>query len=569
MFTQALPHQVKRAILQLFEDLSTPTSLKMYMLLKAGEWDQLATQRVDPKHYPDRFMSGPRVDYLHRLGTKWAADRFWRDAMAVDSLRKLQSLPTSFDRKAVAEQGFLSCERSCFRANERLQPYLSGTLYEDAKEGLNMVFYHAREKIAEILGPCPSDQLEGKFGPGSTFGDRGQFCTVPDKLSTSPTITSDAWPYLFNWVGTSWASACASSGKDPSFIPGNRFTTVNKDSTKDRGICIEPSLNVFYQLGYGRVMRQRLLRAGIDLRNGQDIHKRVACEASIRGHLVTMDLSNASDTICKNLVKLLLPTRWFGELNRLRSPKTLFGGHWYLLEKFSSMGNGFTFELETLIFLGLIYGLHRCFHKELTVGEDLFVYGDDIIFPPTYSNEVISLLGFCGMSVNERKTFVDGPFRESCGGDYFGGVDVRPFFLEESPNEPQQLISLANGLRRASRSAEGRSSVVRRAWFGVLDCIPNHIRSLRGPEVLGDLCVHDDQERWRVRWRSGIRYIKVWRPARFRKVSYRNFRPQVVLASALYGSGSGLSAGVPWDDRAGVTPRDAVLGYKVGWVPRS
>jgi hypothetical protein len=456
MLSQALPHQVERAVLHLFEDLSTPTSLKMYLLYKAGEWDQFASQRVDPKHYPDRFLMGSKVDYLHRLGPKWASDRFWRDAMAVDSLRKLQSLPTSFNRKVAAEETFLSCERSCFRANERLHPYLFGDLFQDAQLGLRMVFRRAKDKIAEILGPCPVDSVNGRFGPGATFGDRGQFSTVPDKLSSPPTLTSGAWPYLFNWVGTSWASACASSGKGPSFVPGNRFATVNKDCTKDRGACPEPSVNVFYQLGYGRVMRQRLFRAGVDLRNGKDIHARVAREASIKGHLITMDLSNASDTICKNLVKLLLPAPWYRALNSLRSPKTFFRKSWHLLEKFSSMGNGFTFELETLIFLGLIHGLHSCFHKELIVGEDLFVYGDDIIFPKDYSNEVISLLSFCGMTVNERKTFVDGPFRESCGGDFFGGVDVRPFFLEESPNEPHQLISLANGLRRASRSAEGR-----------------------------------------------------------------------------------------------------------------
>lgn len=563
------PHQVERSVLSYFEDLATPTSLKCYLLLKYGQWDQLATQRLEPRHY---LSSSP----IKGFGGQ--AERYWRDASAVSLLRKYQELPTSFDRKAVAEGLFLSSEKQCFRANHRLFPYLTPGVYSEEVEGVSRVFSAARKEISRILGKCP-DHIDGKHGPGSTFGDKGQFTTVPDKMSSSPTMTSDAWPYLFQWVGTLWASACASSGKSPVFVPGNRFTTVNKDCEKDRGIAIEPSLNVFYQLGLGRVIRMRLRGAGIDLRNGQEIHKRVACEASIEGHLATMDLSNASDTICRNLVKLLLPAAWFEALDSLRSKKTLVRGSWHLLEKFSSMGNGFTFELETLVFLGLILAVGSVTGHKLVIGENVFVYGDDIICPTEISKDVISLLSFSGLSVNARKTFVDGPFRESCGGDYFEGVDVRPHYLEESPNEPQQLISLANGLKRASRSAPGRSALVRRAWFSVLDSIPSHIRRLRGPSVLGDLCLHDDEEsRWQFRWRSGIRYIRVYRPARFRKVSWQNFRPEVTLAAALLGTPSGQN----WKSReapisgqseaftpGGVIPRDGVLGYKVGWVPRS
>jgi hypothetical protein len=356
-----------------------------------------------------------------------------------------------------------------------------------------------------------------------------------------------------------WAKACASSGKEVSFVPGNRFTTVPKDCEKDRGIAIEPSINVFYQLGYGRVIRRRLKDSGIDLTNGQDIHRRLAREASIRGHLVTLDLSNASDTICRNLVKLLLPRKWFTVLNDLRSKKTEFRGRWHVLEKFSSMGNGFTFELETLIFLGLLLGLSRSDHK-LLPGKNVFVYGDDIILPSEYSKDVVPMLSFFGLTVNKRKTFVDGPFRESCGGDYFLGEDVRPYFLKELPNEPQQLISMANGIRALAKDSKVRSRVIARAWLCILDALPSNIRSLRGPSDLGDLCVHDDEERWQFRWRHGIRYIKVYRPARYRKVSWSNFRPDVTLASAVYG--------VPWGN-GGIIPRNSLASYKIGWVPRS
>lgn len=529
-----LPHQVEKAVLRLYEDLATPVSLKAAILLRNGEYDQLAELRVDPKTYPD-------------------SESYWRDATAASLLRKLVDLPTTKDRSLVAEEAFLSCEKVCLRANSRIYPLLFGE-HAPLDEGVLSYTRKAQKIISDILGSCP-DVIDGRFGPGATYGDRGRFTTIPDKMSSKPTLTSEAWAYHFPWSGTLWAKACGASGKEMSFVRGNRFTTVPKDCTKDRGIAVEPSVNVFYQLGYGRTIRARLKNVGINLTDGQAIHKRLACEASISGKFATLDLSNASDTICRNLVRLLLPHKWFRVLDDLRSKRTLFRNKWHLLEKFSSMGNGFTFELETLIFLGLILALR----DDLAPGKNVFVYGDDIIVPTEVSKDVIAVLSFFGMSVNKTKSFVDGPFRESCGGDYFEGVDVRPHFLEESPDEPQQLISLANGLRRIAPS-DSRRRIVFRSWLAVLDGLPVAIRRLRGPSDLEDLCIHDDESRWLVRHRNSIRYIRTYRPVRFRKVPWSVFGPDVTLASAVYG--------VPWGD-GGIIPRKPLCSYKIGWVARS
>jgi hypothetical protein len=548
--------QVKDVALRFYEGLATPVALKAAVMLRNDAYDDLASCKVHPRHY-------------------LCAESYWRDASAISLLRKLRELPTTHDRRAVAERGFLANEEECLRTNRRLYPYLTPRLYEECDEGVVDFINRTRKIIAGILGKVPAD-FEGRFGPGATFGDRGRLTTVPDKMSSRPTLTSDAKWHLLPWGQTLWAKACNESGRDVTFVQGNRFTTVPKDCEKDRGIAIEPSINVFYQLGVGRAIRRRLKVAGIDLLYGQDIHRQVACEASIKGHLATLDLSNASDTISRNLVKLLLPADWFEVLDDLRSKKTNFRGNWHVLEKFSSMGNGFTFELETLLFLGLVLACDRS--NTLVAGEDVFVFGDDIICPTEISRDVISALKFFGMTINEGKSFVEGPFRESCGGDYFLGVDVRPFFLKESPNEPQQLISFANGIRRASKASPDRSHRVRSAWFRILDALPNAIRDIRGPEDLGDLVIHDEESRWRFRWRrNGIRYFRAYRPARYRKVPWGNFKPEVTLATAVYGLSSGgelksIREGgqkrEAWD-HTGVTPRDAVIGYKIGWVPRS
>jgi len=331
-----ISHFVKKVALKYYEGLATPKSLAAAMLLEAGEWDQLSTLEADPSDY-------------------FSAERFWADASACALLRKYEPLPTSFDRKAVAEQNFILCENSCFRANARLYPILDDLKGHQVHSDLHAFFERARKNIAEILGPCP-DIVDGRFGPGSTYGDRGVLSTIPDKISNEPTFTPDAWPFLFPWSGTMWASACVDVGKVPKSVPGNRFLTVPKDATKFRGIAVEPSINVFYQLAYGKVIRTRLRRHGINLDDGQDIHRLLAADSSRRGNLATLDLKNASDTISRNLVKLLVPSNWFRVLDGLRSKKTLFRGKFHLLEKFSSMGNGFTFELETLVF----FGTHLC-----------------------------------------------------------------------------------------------------------------------------------------------------------------------------------------------------------------
>jgi hypothetical protein len=546
----SLPGELERVVLRFLEDAATPRALAVSLMLRAGEWDQLVSLSCIPAHYED-------------------AESFARDAQVTALLRKCEDLPTTIDRKAVAEGNFITAEQECARTNTRLLPFLRNYGLRTEDMAIWDFIVSVRKEVAWILGETCPHLEDGRFGPGATFADRGLYSTIPDKMSSRPTFTSDAWSWLIPWAGTAWASACASSDRHPLSIRGNRFTTVPKDCTKHRGIAVEPSVNVFYQLAYGRLMKARLKARGYDLLVAQDIHKRVACEASIRGHLATLDLSNASDTVCKNLVKLLLPKEWFQRLSSLRSLRTHFRGKWVLLEKFSSMGNGYTFELETVIFLAISRAVFLMKQGFPATPDDVRVFGDDIIVPSSIAEVLVTTLRFFGFQTNVQKTFVSGPFRESCGGDYFRGVDVRPYFLKEIPSEPQHYIALANGLRRFSLTSTGvtdRWPYLRRAWFGVLDAIPSHIRGLRGPEQLGDLVIHDEEQRWRHRWRSSIRYLGVYRPATSKWIGWEHFKPDVVLASATYGL-SGDTNRKGWS--RGVIPRDAVLGYKCGWVPYS
>lgn len=511
--------------------------------------DRIAAMVIDPAHYDD-------------------PDSFFRDYQAVELLRKLE-LPSNtrrLEQKAV--DAFYSCEATCYLTNQRLKPFLEDYYGDLGDEALRMIPFiqKCKDFVAFVLGPVPKE-LVPIFGKGATYSDRVPLTTIPDKMSNRPTVTDDCYAtvrQMFErtaWSRATWECDSGWTSRPPEHIRGNRFTTVPKDTQKRRGICVEPSLNVSYQLAVGAHLKKCLReRAGLDisgspddniLSTGQILHRELARVASIDGLAATVDLSNASDTVSTALVRLLLPRAWYELLDSLRSKFTRIGDKWVRLEKFSSMGNGFTFELETLIFSALIQGVGG------VIGENSFVYGDDIICPTDVAVDLLPCLRFFGFETNPRKTFLAGNFRESCGGDFFKGKAVRPHYIKELPNEPQDWIKLANGLRRVGR--HDPCDVVRwyrfrRAWFCALSNLPTHIRKLRGPEWLGDLAIHDDV--WpSVLGKDGIWRWRVYAPVQVH-VPWEHFRPSVQLAAALYG--------VPSE---GPTPRQNVSGYKVKWVP--
>lgn len=534
-----LSQQLERIVLAQCEDTNTPRALTVHILVREKEYGQLFSLRTDPRHYT-------------------SAEQFSLDNQVTEFLRKLQLDVPGIDRRGVAIEAFWASEKQCKRSNDHFHRFQHDGPFERPSE-LRLVDFLStcRKIIDDVLGPLPQG-LELKHGPGATFADRGKLVTVPDKMSSRPTVTLEARCFLDLWSETAWARALVSecpTFSDPRTIRGNRFTTVPKDGLKDRGICIEPSINVSYQLAVGQLIKRRLKVFGMDLTHAQDLHRSLAAEASRTGSFATIDLSNASDTVSTSLVKLLLPPRWFELLSSLRSTHTFIGGKWVKLEKFSSMGNGYTFELETLIFMALAYACALELGSSALPGNGIHVYGDDIIVPTDIADTVVAALKFSGFTPNSRKTFLSGSFRESCGGDYFDGKPVRAHYLKEDPHEPQHFIALANGIRRLAYGPEKDPCLWRfyqRSWHKCLDALPSAIRRLRGPVSTGDLTIHDSM--WTLREKNGCGLVRGYLPIQ-RKLSWEHWKPGVVLASALYG----LS-----DD--GVAFRDNVSGYRIKWV---
>jgi hypothetical protein len=227
----------------------------------------------------------------------------------------------------------------------------------------------------------------------------------------------------------------------------NKVTTVPKDGRKDRPIAIENNLNVCLQLGVDSYIRKRLRRWGIDL-DSQDKNIILSGAGSLNPDLAaTIDLANASDTVSLRIAKMLLPSDWYDYLCDLRSPKGSYGTDTFRYSKLSSMGNGTTFAIESLIFAAITYGVAVEYYGHFP-RKWIAIFGDDIVVPAAIANEVIYNLELCGFQVNTDKSFLSGHFKESCGADWFHGRNVRPVFLKEEPNTAKKLLNDRNRLFR-------------------------------------------------------------------------------------------------------------------------
>ena len=388
-------------------------------------------------------------------------------------------LDLGYDRREEAAKKFIAAERKCRVTNERLWS-------ERPNWDVGGVLHTAQRIIASILGPVPSyADLPFLFGPGASTNVAGRVASFRTKLAApmqcSQSLVSGLAEFLEEFP--QWCDRVASRHLDGAWcvdveVRPAKLDFVPKTSRTDRTICVEPSLNAVGQKGIGSYMKERLGLYGVNLRD-QGVNQRYALKGSVDGSLATIDLSSASDTVSYALVMSLLPHGWFELLDRFRSECVEVPGGVLELEKFSSMGNAYTFELESLIFYAL--ALSVCDSLDLIGEEPLFegpllrdelegisVFGDDIIVPVGATELLVRTLNWCGFETNVEKSFSTGLFRESCGADWLYGFDVRPWYLKDEVSE--RLLYMAHnffvrkGERSLARICLSRTERSERLW---------------------------------------------------------------------------------------------------------
>lgn len=509
--------------------VASPVSRQVLDLAEAGEWTELQKLRVVPTNYEEPFS-------------------YWADASCVDLVRKM-ALPGSGTAQAAVDK-FLETERVCYSVNQRMRS-ITGNYGLTVSD---MAFIDRldrwKEKIRIVLGRVP-EYLEPSFSGGSTTSTRKLESTIFDKLSMTP----ERYPHStetvdFLFYQSRWGDIAHQRGLYPRVAVANEYFTVKKNGLTDRSCCMEAVLNLSYQLAVGKVLRKRAFKVlNIDLNHGADLHRLLALKGSIDGGIATLDLTSASDRWARELVRYLLPLEWRYLLDSLRATHTSFGGKRLYLEKFSSMGNGFTFELETILFATLAHVVAA----EEGLEAEIHCFGDDLIVPVAMAESLGHALASVGHQLNFEKSFSEGPFRESCGGDYHSGEAVSTAKLEKLPEEPSDWISFANNLRRVSGGRERYWGLVIPVWKKVLTFLPNQIRTMRGPSHLGDAVIHDLESEWRVT--NGR--VKGWCPVVLeRELTYYDTTPTARILGAIRTQGASRSIPLP-----------KVTGYRAKALP--
>lgn len=187
-------------------------------------------------------------------------------------------------------------------------------------------------------------------------------------------------------------------------------------------------------------------------------NQRLACVGSVTGDLATLDLSEASDRVSFQHVQDLFANfphlMWAVDATRSRKAETS-DGRIIDLRKFASMGSALCFPVEEMVFLTIVFLAieqelgHRLSRSAIKAyAGQVRVYGDDIVVPARHVNSVILALESFGFRVNKDKSFWNGKFRESCGKEYYAGVDVSIArfrrVLPTSRDDAEELISLVS-----------------------------------------------------------------------------------------------------------------------------
>lgn len=172
--------------------------------------------------------------------------------------------------------------------------------------------------------------------------------------------------------------------------------------------------------------------------NDQSVNRDAARRGSIDGSLATIDWHHASDGYSIEFVRAVMPSDVMSDLEKLRA--RFFIGKENLVYNnniFLTMGHKLTPALQSLLFMCLcrtaedVYSAvtHEQLDEEFAY-DNIFIYNDDTIVPSCLAELVLQFGEAIGLEPNMKKTFftTENLFRESCGGEYFQGVSLTPYY---------------------------------------------------------------------------------------------------------------------------------------------
>ena len=370
-------------------------------------------------------------------------------------------LPCSQEREERAMSDYIHVDQEV-KWNDKI---LDSSDHGEFKRMSNLLF---RSLFTELDRKVWNDELVPKHGPGATA----------DKLRGNAKYQQRNWTdrlerffhsgdYLFPN-----ARYFAEHYDDITYLdPGSeipvKVISVPKTQKTPRIIAVEPTAMQYAQ--------QAVLEAMVDGIEGsflsdfigfesQRPNQSLAQEGSLTGALATLDLSEASDRVSNQLVQTMMSDfpHLHGAVQACRSRRADVPGHGIIrIAKYASMGSALCFPIEAMVFLTMVFlGIEKEHNTQFTdvsaikqyIGR-VRVYGDDIVVPVDTVHSVVPELEHFGARVGGSKSFWIGKFRESCGKEYYNGIDVsivkvRRVFPSTRKCVPEviSLVSLRNQL---------------------------------------------------------------------------------------------------------------------------
>lgn len=369
---------------------------------------------------------------------------------------------------------FFAAEEQCAEANLRLGlPFAKNGEFPDSSEMFceevlcsseDLVLTNEAQRLLDLtvneLNMLITEDWElaeyTDFGPGVTQVPGFRTNNLIEKI-TQPTYewpNPDFIPNDYFAPDVAWTLWDRYSGKHTCDV----ISQVPKNSTINRTIGITSFVSLAAQGVCGDYIRRCLKRHNVDLNTLANTHRMLAEVGSRLGGLATVDFSMASDTISRGLVWATLNNsrssdrcrKLYHMLNGCRTWEYSVNGTSYTYEKFSAMGNKYTFELESLLFTAIARAITKLYHFHTPYGRKATSFGDDTILYALdsllarYKPLIIGLYREFGLHVNPEKSFFTGSFRESCGADYDNGAYVRGYYLHSRTVTLRDVVRCIN-----------------------------------------------------------------------------------------------------------------------------
>lgn len=498
--------------LDLLEAIDTPRALALAIAYRGAAYKNVPADLLQEDH-PIQHDS---------------AYSFWKHRQAIALFKKSEYLDYEGDAELESLQSFFEVDQNCQN---------SDNLILNADFKLRSILQKASEYIQYVLGETPNmDSIYKKlvFTTGSVSGLSGKDVNLVTKLQelTALPVSRGALPLVSYLTRDPLISNVYINS-----VPVDYATlfTVKKQFNKVRVAAKSQLGNMLLQRPIGVHIANRLKKVGIDLAVQPKFHAFLV--EKFWDVYATVDQSDASDRICVELVRTLLPYDWFRLLDLTRHRHLKFeDGSTQKMLKFANQGNGFIFELQTLIYYALAKATVWYEHGVKAAEETLIsVFGDDLICEEQYAPAVVKTLESVGQKINLSKSYLTGRFKESCGVDTFDGFSIRPLYLKKHSRGLRGIYEIHNLVVSISwRSVDNLcfNSTYSRALLRVRNTIEIHKHRSYGSPKFGDSVLWSSDQRTGY-YKGGVWYQKQLTNTHFTKRSKEWTDEYVQLPRAL------------------------------------